>query len=191
FGPHEAHAREHRAPLSYFPIPSVLPAPLRPEAPLRHRCRRRRPPAGPTRPASLHPPAAPSILEASRGHLLALLGGRQGSASSFPWPPPSTRRGALPTSPSASSAPGSSPSNQDQFLALPVELLAMWSASGVQAQASLSLATTCCVKYPQEIQNVLYALERALLAALIVKELGFVPSGLKSLLLTNEPPVDK
>lgn len=45
-------------------------------------------------------------------------------------------------------------SNQDQFLALPVNLLATWNASGVQEQASLSLATTCCVKYPQEIQIV-------------------------------------
>jgi hypothetical protein len=45
-------------------------------------------------------------------------------------------------------------SNQDQFLALPVNLLATLSASGVQEQASLSLVTTYCVKYPQEIQNV-------------------------------------
>ena len=136
-------------------------------------------------------------------------------------------------------------SNQDQFLAPPVNLLAIWSASGVQAQASLSLATTCCVKYRQEIQNVWYALERlykllrvihlqilqihlnsdhlmwnsytaqhfgvpwtgsldmtmmesikllhmmffylrALQVVLIAKGLGFVPSGLKSLLSTNE-----
>ncbi|KAL3587147.1 hypothetical protein D5086_014014 [Populus alba] len=72
-------------------------------------------------------------------------------------------------------------SNQGQFRVLPAIQMGMLNASGVGVQGSSFLAITCSAKFLPEIPLVLFVLERGQCAALIVKELAFVPSGWGSL----------